>query len=244
MVEVPLTQGKVALIDDEDAERVIRYKWHARWDAKGRRYYAVRQTQRKRKPYALSMHRFILNAPPDAQVDHINRDGLDNRRSNLRLATANQNHWNSGRQINYRTGFKGVYWSKKDKRFRAAIKRYGAVRGIGSFGTAIEAARVYDAAARLLFGEFARLNFPNEVHQLDPQVAERLVSRDSQRWTPRRSGGILKGAANGRAMLTSEQAKAIREDHANGDESKQLAAKYNVSRSTIYRIVKCETYNQ
>lgn len=245
MVEVSLTKGQVALIDDEDAERVLRHRWYVVRNEKGRRYYAYRNARRKRGYRTVSMHRFILNAPPGAQVDHINRDGLDNRRSNLSLATASQNHWNSGRQINNKTGFKGVYWCKKDKRFRAVIKRYGAQRCVGGFSTAIEAARAYDAAARLLFGEFARLNFPNEVHHIDAQTAAHLVARDSPEWTPKqRQHPVLNGAANGRAKLTDEQVKNIRMDYAVGADSKQLATKRNVSRSTIYRVVLGKTYRQ
>jgi hypothetical protein len=239
MIEVPLTQGKVALIDDEDAERVLRYEWRAAWHAGARRYYVKRRTRRKGGPRHIWLHRFILDAPPGVEVDHINRDGLDNRRANLRFATPAENQWNSGRRIDNRTGFKGVYWNKRKKQFRAQIKRHGVQRCIGDFTTAIEAARAYDAAARLLFGEFARVNFPNEVHQLDPQVATHLINRDSPDWMPARP---LRGAANGRARLTDEQVEEIRKAHASGSGYKQLEASYGVSRLTIYRILAGKTY--
>src|SRR5262249_9211960 len=79
VIEVPLTQGKVALVDDGDAERVLAHKWTALWHPRSKRWYARRNIWENGKQHIMYLHRFILNAPRDRQVDHINRDSLDNR---------------------------------------------------------------------------------------------------------------------------------------------------------------------
>lgn len=155
-MEIPLTQGKIALIDDEDWPLVAGFKWHARVKRDRRCAYAVSCRDGRR----IHMHRVILDAPPCAEVDHVNGDGLDNRRKNLRLATRSENQWNKVLYKTNTSGYKGVFWDKNCSRFRAAIKVFGVRRYLGSFLTAADAARAYDAAARDLHGEFAGLNFP------------------------------------------------------------------------------------
>ena len=173
MAEVPLTQGKVALIDDEDAERVLAHKWFARFDRSSGRWYVMRKVQRNHKSQSVLLHRFILIAPDGSQVDHVNQNPLDNRRSNLRLATNSQNQQKKGRHRANKAGFKGVCWHKGRKAFQAQIKCGGARHHLGLFTTAEDAARAYDAAAALLHGEFARFNFPEE-SELIRRVLERI----------------------------------------------------------------------
>lgn len=153
-LEVPLTQGLVALVDAKDYERVM---------AAG-----TRQTHRsKRSAYAqrtvyspgggkrtLFMHTFLTGW---TRVDHRNGDGLDNRRENLREATAQQNSANRQRNLNNASGFKGV--GLDGRRWRARIQVAGSPRHLGFFDTPEEAAKAYDDAALDLFGEFARPNF-------------------------------------------------------------------------------------
>lgn len=158
MIEIPLTQGKVALIDDEDYELVSRYKWctHKRWNT----HYAI--TTNIRKPdgryTSLYMHRLILGlSDPRTKADHINGDGLDNQRKNIRVATHAQNMANSRIRSVNTSGFKGV--TRNGRGWSAQISVDGITRYIATFATPQEAALAYDKKAREVYGEFARLNY-------------------------------------------------------------------------------------
>src|SRR5262245_20120322 len=146
MIEVPLTHGKVALIDDEDAERVLLYKWHAvqcksgNWYARHTKYLGNRRYERTR------MHRLILNAPAGMDVDHKNGNGLDNRRDNLRLATDRQNALNQRRRSDNTSGYMGVV--RSGKRWLAQIHVGDKSIVLGRFHEPEDAARAYDSAAR------------------------------------------------------------------------------------------------
>ena len=149
-VAIHLTQGKVALIDAEDLDRVTQHTWCAAWMHYDWR--AVAWIDGK----TVTLHRFVMNAGPGQQVDHKNGDGLDCRKSELRFATHRQNNQNTYR---VKPGcFKGVRPS--GKKYRSSIKANGRMIYLGTSDTAEEAARRYDAAALEHFGEFARLNFP------------------------------------------------------------------------------------
>lgn len=158
MREIPLTQGKVALIDDEDYDRVSRFKWGA--VESGGIFYATRTEQKAGRKTTTRMHRFILSANAGDAVDHRDGDGLNNQKANLRLATALQNSRNQRRRADNRSGFKGV--KANGTKWMARIRTKGDRIFIGNFSTKEDAARAYDAVARVLFGEFARLNFPRE----------------------------------------------------------------------------------
>lgn len=155
-VEVPLTRGQVALVDEEDAPAVLAHKWYTRRVRHA--FYAARSLPRVggvRREQRL--HTFLTGWP---LVDHVNGNGLDNRRANLRPATNAENMRNRRRYANNTSGFKGVTFDKAKGRWKAQIRLDGRRRYIGRYDTAEEAARAYDAAARELHGEFARLNFP------------------------------------------------------------------------------------
>jgi hypothetical protein len=156
MKEIELTQGKSAIVDDEDYERVTAFKWHA--VRCKRAWYAARSI----KGRSFGMHRFLMGSPPSEGlvIDHINGNGLDNRRCNLRWVTAAQNQAN---KIGFGTGsrFKGVARRSRSNRVRweAVIKTKGVQRHLGYFDREEDAARAYDSAAVETFGVYARLNF-------------------------------------------------------------------------------------
>lgn len=153
-VEIPLSKGFVAIVDEADAEAVLAHKWSA--FQHGRTVYAQRSVKRGGKWTSQRLHQFLTGFP---RTDHRNGNGLDNRRANLREATQGQNVYN---QIRTRgsSGFKGVTWWKRDGCWKAQISSNGRNRHLGYFRTAEAAAHAYDEAARELHGEFATLNFP------------------------------------------------------------------------------------
>jgi AP2 domain len=155
---IPLTQNKVALVDDCDFGYLSRFKWYAWKDKKANTFYArchVRGTHTK-----LYMHRLVLAGV--GEVDHINRNGLDNRLLNLRSATRSQQMQNTRRRSDNLSGFKGVVRSRHGDKWYAAIGGRGKRKRLGTFITREDAARAYDDAAFQLYGSFANLNFPEE----------------------------------------------------------------------------------
>lgn len=160
MKRIQLTQGKVALIDDEDYARVMQFKWHAS-QIRGK-WYASTTGEGDKTFY---LHRLIMNAPSGVQVDHENNNGLDCRRQNLRIASALENQSNRGMQKNNTSGFKGVTYDDRRRKYQARIQTRGKKLHIGYYATAEQAARAYDKFALVLHGEFANTNFPKETYQ-------------------------------------------------------------------------------
>lgn len=158
MAQVTLKTGEVVLIDDVDYPLVSQYRWYRRND--GRTTYAIAHSQNEGKRKTVSMHRLLMGESALA-VDHVNHDGLDNRRSNLRWATPKQNCRNSRPHQGRR--FKGVgymHGRNLSKPWKAQIRINGNQEFLGYFETEEEAARAHDNAAKRLCGEFAYLNFP------------------------------------------------------------------------------------
>lgn len=149
MKQIKLTQGQVALVDDADFERLKKYKWYAVKD--GNTYYAKTCNNGKH----IKMHRFILNPLPKFECDHINHNGLDNRRCNLRICTTALNQANQRRRNIGSSKYRGV--RRRGCKWVAAI---GLERThLGRFNTEIEAAKAYDIAAKKRYGCFAQSNF-------------------------------------------------------------------------------------
>jgi hypothetical protein len=155
--------GYSAVVDDADFDLLSRFGWTlVRGGGKRQRLYAHANMKEGEKWQPVMMHRFLLQAPAGTQVDHRDNDGLNNRRSNLRLATGSQNRQNSASRIGS-SRFKGVSWHKAAGKWVAVIKTDRQQRYLGLFVNELDAARAYDAAARELFGEFALPNFPATV---------------------------------------------------------------------------------
>lgn len=160
--EIPLTQGKVAIVDAADYEWLSKHAWRLnRGD--GGNFYAVRTARnRNNKNQLVRMHREIINAKPHELVDHVNGNGLDNRRVNLRIATRTQNAMNKSSLANTSSQYKGVSWKKEMGRWVAQITSKKRRLHIGYFADEVAAAHAYDRIARQLYGEFARLNFKED----------------------------------------------------------------------------------
>lgn len=139
------------LIDDEDYEKVMQYKWYS--SSAG---YIIGRFPRSRK--IIYLHRFLICVPDNLHGDHINRNKLDNQKNNLRICTKMQNSANRSLGKNNTSGYKGVVWNKKEKRWRAVIWYKEKYYLLGKYETKNEAALAYNQAAIKLHGAFAALN--------------------------------------------------------------------------------------
>lgn len=153
--------GRVVLVDDKDFDLVNDYGWFV-FDQKRRGrlhgpYAATNVTLPDGRRTMIYMHKLITGWP---QTDHINHDGLDNQRANLRPATQAQNRHNGRPYARGTSQYKGVSWNRERRAWVAQITRSGRVCNLGRFFSETDAARAYDAAAREAYGEYAYLNFP------------------------------------------------------------------------------------
>jgi len=155
--KIPLTRGKYAIVDTDDYQRLSKHKWYACGDGPWTNY-AARSVKKGRKWHSLQMHRDIIQVPRGMVIDHINHNGLDNRKANLRAATVAQNGWNS-RNRKSRSKYRGVWWHKQLQKWRVGIWFNGNRKHIGYFEDVQEAAKAYDRAAHKYHGQFAVLNF-------------------------------------------------------------------------------------
>lgn len=156
-IRIPLNSrkhpGLFAMIDEPDYEMVSQYKWRPCFT--NGKFYA------RRGGNGAYMHRLIASPGRSQVVDHINHNGLDNRRDNLRVCTGSENQRNRSQlQVNNKSGFIGVYFDQKAERWRAKISVHGDSVYLGTFDNPIDAAMARDEAAKMQYGEFATLNFP------------------------------------------------------------------------------------
>lgn len=144
---IPLTKGKFAMVDNEDFDILKGVNW----------YFDGKYVKNNTLGY---MHRYIMNAKPDLEVDHIYHNTLDNRKKNIRLVTRAQNTANSKHRKECSSKYKGVCFNKIVKKWVCSLMFKGVVYNLGYFTDEKEAGKAYDLKALELFGEFAYLNFP------------------------------------------------------------------------------------
>lgn len=219
--EIVLSKGHVALVDAAD------FAWLSQWDWRINSGYAYRRELVDGTRRRLWMHRVILDAPEGQPVDHASGDTLDNRRSNLRICTPQQNSWN-GKQRSTVQPYKGVSREPSSPHiWRARICVDGRLMRVGTYDDARDAARAYDIAALHHFGEFARLNLPDAVGEPAPVRHVQQLAR----------GERVKGAA-----LDAESVRSILERHKSGTSMYRLAQELGVNFNTVSNVVRGRTW--
>ena len=158
MKYIELTQGKTAIVDDEDFEYLSQWKWYATADGYAVRNQTYIASDGYKKQRRVSMHRDIMGNPKGYTVDHANRDKADNRKENLRTATNTENLRNQGPRKNNSGKYKGVTKASSCKNWSAAIFNSGKRLHLGHFATQEQAALAYNEAAKKYHGEFAYIN--------------------------------------------------------------------------------------
>lgn len=153
MRKIKLTKGKFALVDNKDHEMLIKYHWHYRPDG-----YAARRNKTKNGKQVALMHRFILDLKPKEFCDHKNGNRIDNRRKNLRRCSSSENNMNANISKRNTTGYKGVSWYKRLKKWRVQIASGGKYFWLGYHSDIRKAAQVYNKKATKLHGKFSKIN--------------------------------------------------------------------------------------
>lgn len=158
---VPLTKGYEAIVDKDDLPLVESFCWWVEIAKKAngsiRAVYAVRSVMKERKSRLAYMHRVIAQTPIGMETDHIDGDGLNNRRENLRVVTTAQNQHNQRTPSHNTSGVKGVCWDKGRCKWRAYIKLNGRLIHLGMFEDILDAAAAYAKASENIHGDFGRL---------------------------------------------------------------------------------------
>lgn len=149
MKKIILTKGKVALVDDEDFEYLNHWKWQA--NKSKNTWYAI-------KSHGGKMHQLIINIPNGFEIDHKDRNGLNNQKSNLRIATRAQNNANQILRSDNRSGLKSVCWHKRIKKWQVRLQVNGKRFHLGYFNDKNEAAKIYNTKAKELLGDFVFIN--------------------------------------------------------------------------------------
>lgn len=199
----------IVLLDAENVDLVSSYQW-----AVGIHGYVTSGAGKRQ----ILLHRLVAGAGNGCIVDHVNRNKLDNRRSNLRICTCQQNMFNREQQANNQSGYKGVCQTK-DGLWQAQIQYCGRAVYLGRFGDALSAAMAYDMAAKRLFGEYAFLNLPGT-------EGMEIVQKDIKR----------------KFKLSQEQVGDIRFLYSQGMTISELSVMFRHSYTSISRIVRNKTF--
>lgn len=153
VAEIELPCGSKTIVDKDD------YKWLSQWKWKYQAGGVRRWASENGKQFGVLMHREIMKCPDGKEIDHINRNPLDNRKSNLRITDRQGNCMNVGPMKNKTSEYKGVHWHQGKKRWVAKITKDRKTVHIGTFTDEFRAAKVYDIKAKELHGEYAYFNF-------------------------------------------------------------------------------------
>lgn len=165
---INLGNGHSAIVDMEDLPRLSRSRWS--YHKRKNTYYAMSNITPDGVRKKVYMHHEVMGTPPPGkEIDHINGNGLDNRKENLRFCSHRENcRASRKRQRNTSSMYKGIYWDKKEKKWRARICLMdGTKKHPGYFESELDAAKAYDEAATELFGKFATLNLPKPAQTQD-----------------------------------------------------------------------------
>lgn len=155
MKKIKLTQGKFVLVDDQDYRVLNKYRWYPIQG--GDTFYAIRNSSMiKGKKTSIRMHREIMNPPFNLEIDHIDGNGLNNQRKNLRIVNSSQNQHNSKKPKHNTSGYKGISWNKEKKKFTAQIVINGKQIYLGSFSDIKKAHEAYKLMGLRLFKEYFR----------------------------------------------------------------------------------------
>jgi len=166
---IPVTRGKYALVSPKDYPWLVKYSWCL--SRRAGKQYAQRGEKQNGRNKSYYMHRMIMNPPDGFVVDHIDGDGLNNCRPNLRIVTVSQNNRNRAPNKKAASRYKGVTTVRsKTSPWRAHIRKSDKVLVLGSFKSEIEAAKAYDKAAIKYHGRFARLNFPQKKYSFKQTI--------------------------------------------------------------------------
>ena len=201
----PYGRGNFVLIDDDDYDQITQWKWSLRGRYAVRFIYKRDSTTGKHKQHRVWMHRAILSTPADLVSDHINGNGLDNRRVNLRVATEQQNKQNRRSKRTSSSVYVGVSWSSKYRRWIAQLVHNGSKIFGGYFITEEQAALIYNHFAYKYRGDFAHTNLiPDSVMSLQQQssfVDQWLQRGYSQRLNTSGFRGVTKNGSGWRAAI-------------------------------------------
>lgn len=157
MKEIKLSQGLVAKVDNDDFEKLSKLNWYA---SRNRKYYARRHQMINGKKSKVYMHREIMGVTEsNIFVDHIDGDGLNNTRANLRVASHSENLANVPKRNGTSSKYRGVNFKKSTGKWQAQIQHNNKLHWVGSFDDEVEAAKAFDKKAHEFFGDFATLNF-------------------------------------------------------------------------------------